>query len=106
VSDGVFYAELNEFFNKELAEDGYSGVEVRVTPQKTEIIIKATKTQDVLGERGIKIRQLTSLVQKRFNFDENSVTLFAEKVENKGLCAVSQCESLKYKLVSGLAVRR
>lgn len=32
VADGVFYAELNEFFQRELAEEGYSGVEVRVTP--------------------------------------------------------------------------
>ena len=37
VSDGVFYAELNEFFQRELAEEGYSGVEVRVTPTVTDI---------------------------------------------------------------------
>ena len=30
VADGVFKAELNEFLTRELAEDGYSGVEVRV----------------------------------------------------------------------------
>jgi hypothetical protein len=35
--DGVFYAELNEFFTRELAEEGYSGVEVRVTPTVTDI---------------------------------------------------------------------
>src|SRR5437762_14004196 len=36
-TDGVFYAELNEFFQRELAEEGYSGVEVRVTPTVTDI---------------------------------------------------------------------
>merc|ERR1712157_515983 len=46
------------------------------------------------------------VVQKRWNFAENSVELYAEKVANRGLCAVAQCESLKYKLVGGLAVRR
>ncbi len=51
VADGVFYAELNELLTRELAENGYSGVEVRVTPLRTEIIIKATRTQDVLGEQ-------------------------------------------------------
>ena len=50
VADGVFYAELNELLTRELAEHGYSGVEVRVTPLKTEIIIRATRTQNVLGE--------------------------------------------------------
>jgi hypothetical protein len=46
----VFYAELNELLTRELAEDGYSGVEVRVTPLRTEIIIRATRTTNVLGE--------------------------------------------------------
>ena len=49
MADGVFFAELNELLTRELAEDGYSGVEVRVTPLKTEIIIRATRTQNVLG---------------------------------------------------------
>jgi len=49
VADGVFFAELNEMLTRELAEDGYSGVEVRVTPMRTEIIIRATRTQNVLG---------------------------------------------------------
>lgn len=73
VSDGVFKAELNDFLQKELAEDGYSGVEVRVTPTKTEIIILATRTQNVLGEKGRRIRELTALVQKRFNYQEGTV---------------------------------
>ena len=46
----MFYAELNELLVRELAEDGYSGVEVRQTPMRTEIIIRATRTQNVLGE--------------------------------------------------------
>ena len=91
---------------RELAEDGYSGVEVRVTPMRTEIIIRATRTQNVLGEKGRRIRELTSVVQKRFNFPENGVELYAEKVVNRGLCAIAQAESLRYKLLGGLAVRR
>ncbi|RUS18923.1 40S ribosomal protein S3 [Endogone sp. FLAS-F59071] len=106
VADGVFYAELNEFFTRELSEEGYSGVEVRVTPARTEIIIRATHTQDVLGEKGRRIRELTALVQKRFKFPENTVELYAEKVSNRGLSAIAQAESLKYKLLNGLAVRR
>ena len=73
VADGVFKAELNEFLTRELAEDGYSGVEVRVTPTRTEIIILATRTQNVLGEKGRRIRELTAVVQKRFNFTEGTV---------------------------------
>jgi small subunit ribosomal protein S3e len=32
--------------------------------------------------------------------------LYAEKVQNRGLDATTQCESLRYKLLGGLAVRR
>merc|ERR1711860_282802 len=106
VADGVFKAELNEFLTRELAEDGYSGVEVRVTPTRTEIIILATRTQNVLGEKGRRIRELTSVVQKRFNFPEGTVELYAEKVATRGLCAIAQCESLRSKLIGCLAVRR
>ncbi|KAL4697317.1 hypothetical protein H8959_003015 [Pygathrix nigripes] len=88
VADGIFKAELNEFLTRELAEDGYSGVE------------------NVLGEKGRRIRELTAVVQKRFGFPEGSVELYAEKVATRGLCAIAQAESLRYKLLGGLAVRR
>jgi len=94
------------FFTRELAEDGYSGLEIRVTPQRTEIIIMATKTQQVLGEKGRRIRELTSVIQKRFGYTENSIELFAQKVVTRGLCAIAQAESLRYKLMGGLPVRR
>merc|ERR1712093_933559 len=106
VADGVFYSELNEFLQRTLAEDGFSGAEVRVTPIRTEIIIRATRTREVLGEKGRRIRELTAVVQKRFGFPENSVELFAERVENRAFSAIAQCESLRYKLLGGLVVRR
>merc|ERR1712032_1263356 len=89
VSSGIFYAELNALLSKELAEDGYSGVEVRTAPNKTQIIIKATRTKNVLGEKGRRIQELTAV-----------------RVENRALCAAAQAESLRYKLLGGLAVRR
>ena len=155
VADGLFYAELNEFLQNELGEDGYAGVEVRVTPMRTEIIIRATRTQNVLGEKGRRIRELTSLVAKRFLFPEGNVELYAERsethtaqrsmrrhkyakagenrqrtikqslmlicllcclplcvacalcsVQNRALSAIAQAESLRFKLLGGLAVRR
>ena len=51
---------------------------------------------EVLGEKGRRIRELTAVVQKRFGFPENSVELFAERVENRAMSAMAQCESLRY----------
>eukprot|EP01115_Flamella_aegyptia_P000930 TRINITY_DN114400_c0_g1_i1.p1 TRINITY_DN114400_c0_g1~~TRINITY_DN114400_c0_g1_i1.p1 ORF type:complete len:256 (+),score=80.25 TRINITY_DN114400_c0_g1_i1:26-769(+) len=106
VADGLFYAELNAILSNELAEEGYSGVVVRVTPNKTEIVIRATRTTNVLGEGGRRIRELTSVIQKRFSFPPNTVELFAERVTDRALSAVAQTESLRYRLIKGLAVRR
>ena len=53
----------------------------------------------LIGEKGRRIRQLTSVVQKCFKFPENIVELYAEKVNNRGLCAIGQAESLRYKLL-------
>jgi small subunit ribosomal protein S3e len=73
---------------------------------RTEIIIKATRTQNVLGEKGRRIREITSLIQKRFNFPAENVELYAARVPNRAMCAIAQAESLRYKLLGGLAVRR
>jgi len=105
-ADGIFKAKLNKFLSRELAKDGYSGVEVRVAPTKTEIIIMAIRTQNVLGEKGRRIRELASVIQKKFNLPKNSVQLYAEKVATSGLCANAQAESLRYKLMGGLTVHR
>ena len=106
VADGVFYAELNEFFTRELAEQGYAGVEVRKTPSKLEVIFKASNTQGVLGEQGRRIHELTSLIVKRFKLSPEGIVIYAERIEERGLSAAVQAEALKSKLLNGLPMRR
>ena len=91
----MFKAELNEFLTRELSEDGYSGVKVRVTPSRTEIVIMAAKTQQVLGEKGRRIRELTAMVQKRFNIDAGRIELYAEKVATRALVRCSRIAALQ-----------
>mmetsp|Transcript_130879 Transcript_130879/g.184426 ORF Transcript_130879/g.184426 Transcript_130879/m.184426 type:complete len:248 (+) Transcript_130879:79-822(+) len=105
VADGVFHAELHTFLSKALASAGYAGIEIRVTPVKTEIRIKAAKVPEVLGTDGIKIRELTSLVQKRFGYDKDSVELKVSSLTKKGMSAAAQVEILKFKLLSNVPVR-
>ena len=66
-------------------EDGYSGVEVRVTPMRTEIIIRATRTREVLGKNGRRIHELTTLIQNRFGLDGRPAMTFQELGEMLGL---------------------
>jgi len=106
VADGVFNAELHAFFSRALVSAGYAGMEVRVKPLGTEIRILATKVQDVIGEnKGRRIRELTSLLQKRFGYEEGKLELVVRRVERRGLCASAQVESLKFKLLSHIPLR-
>mmetsp|Transcript_14862 Transcript_14862/g.35931 ORF Transcript_14862/g.35931 Transcript_14862/m.35931 type:complete len:217 (-) Transcript_14862:881-1531(-) len=106
IADGVFFSELNELLFRELSKDGYSKVEIRRKPSKLEIIINTTNTQAIIGFKGRRIREIAKLIEKRFNFGNNKIDVFVEKVLNRGLCVHSQAESLRYKLLKGLAIRR
>jgi hypothetical protein len=44
--------------------------------------------QNVLGDKGQRIRELTSVVQKRFDFAEGAVELHVNGVQNRGLCGL------------------
>lgn len=50
VADGIFKAQVNELLTEEVAEDGYSGAEVRVTGTGTEIMISATRMRSFWGK--------------------------------------------------------
>ena len=107
VADGVFQAELNDFFMRHIAEEGYCGLEIRVTNQFTEIRIRATKTKEIIGEKSQRLNALTALISKRFGYDEatNKVTINVKSVERRGLSAHAQAESIKHKLMLGFPVR-
>jgi ribosomal protein S3 len=75
---------------------------------RTENIIRATHTQEVLGEKGRRIRELTALVlnDSKVPSPQEHCRTLAEKMQTWVLSAVVQCESLRYKLLGGLAIRR
>uniref|UniRef100_A0ABI7W062 Ribosomal protein S3 C-terminal domain-containing protein n=1 Tax=Felis catus TaxID=9685 RepID=A0ABI7W062_FELCA len=75
IADGIFKAELNKLLTWELAED-------------EKIIILATRTQNVLGEKGWRIRESAAVVQKRFGFPEGNVEHYAEKVATRGVLGI------------------
>jgi len=106
ISDGVFFSEINEFLSKELFDSGYSGVAVEKSPLRTEIIIRTTKAPSVIGFKGRRIRELSTLIKDRFNFNQSKIALYVEKVLNRGLCPNIQAELLRFKLLKGLPIRK
>ena len=91
VADGVFQAELNEFLQKTLGIEGYAGIEVRATSVNTEIRVRAAKCQDILAKQTRKVKEIKSLIEKRYNFNDtdNKVDLAIKPVPyDRNLCAV------------------
>jgi small subunit ribosomal protein S3e len=88
--------------------EGYAGIEVRATSMSTEIRVKATKTKEILEKSARKVRELKSLIEKRYNFndEDNKVELSIKPLPyDKNLCAAAQAENLKFKLLNGTPVR-
>jgi small subunit ribosomal protein S3e len=108
VADGVFQAELNEFLSRSLGIDGYAGIEVRLTTTGTEIRVRCAKATDLLQKQARKVKEIKSLIEKRYNFDNetNKVDLAIKTLPyDKNLCAAVNVEILKSKLLSGTPVR-
>ena len=111
VADGVFNAELNEFLQKTLGLEGYAGLEIRLTSTSTEIRIQAANAQDMLTGSTRKIKEIKSLIEKRYNFNDEdrklelSIKPLDGDRRNKNLCAAANAETLKYKLLAGTPVR-
>ena len=78
---------------RSLTEDCLAGIGVRATSNCTEII-RATRTQDVLGETGRQTRELMSGVQRRLGFPWSSVEHFAKRAENRADYS-AQAESVR-----------
>jgi small subunit ribosomal protein S3e len=58
-----------------------------------------------MGPQGIRLRELTAMIQKRFNYPPDTVEIFVKRIESRGLSAAIQAESLKYKLLNQFPVR-
>jgi ribosomal protein uS3 len=105
VQDGLRRAELHCFLGRTLAQEGYAGMEMVSTSSQTTVSIYATQIDKVVGDNNTRVRELNSLIRKRFNIAKDTLDILARKVPNRGLSAAVQAESLKYKLMNGFPVR-
>ncbi len=105
IYDGLFKAELHSFFDKSLEECGYSGFDLTNTLPKPEIILKVTNSKPLLDDNQRKIRELESLIQKRWDYKPDGIHIKVYRLKQKGLCASAMAESVKLKLLAQIPVR-
>lgn len=105
IYDGLFKAELHSFLSKSLDDCGYSGFDLTNTLPKPEIILKITNTKPLLDDNQRKIRELESLIQKRWDYKPDGIHIKVQRLKQKGLCAGAMAESIKLKLLAQVPVR-
>ena len=74
------HRQLDAFFKRALDDCNYVTCEVREAISRTEIIIKSYNSRKVLGERGIRIRELAVQLRQHFEIPlQLSFELFVER---------------------------
>ena len=77
VDDKVFVDDVVAFLGPQLRDAGFAGAKIYTTRSRLEIIIRASETTKVLGEKGARIRSLTGQMLSRYKCAH--IELFAER---------------------------
>jgi len=98
------YAELDEFFEKELKDAGYGGLEVQKSPVGTTLKVYVARPGLAIGRRGTGIRDLTDKVGARFKLANPQIAV--TEVENPELNARIMAARIAQIASRGTAFRR
>lgn len=107
IEKGLMYAEVKEYLQKEFQNDGFAGCEIKHHSLPIQIILKVSKpATEITGDNKIRIKQVRSLIAKRFSININDIELLIEMIKKRGLCPFTQAENIRTKLIQGIALRR
>jgi small subunit ribosomal protein S3e len=77
-----------------------------MTPSRTEIIVKASNTAIFTDQKGRRLQELRLMILKRWNIKDEQLEIFIDRIQTRGLSALNQLESLRYKIVNRIPARR
>jgi len=75
VRENARRAEIDEYLAQELKRAGYSRVEMTKTPLGTRVVVYAAKPGLVIGRRGQSIRDLTQILEQRFEVENPQISV-------------------------------
>ena len=98
------YADLDEFFEKELRDAGYGGLEVQKSPVGTTLKVYVARPGLAIGRRGTGIKDLTDKVAAKFGFPNPQIAV--TEIENPELNARIMAARIAQIASRGTAFRR
>ncbi|MBO4798611.1 MAG: 30S ribosomal protein S3, partial [Candidatus Methanomethylophilaceae archaeon] len=104
VAENVRRVLLKEYLMKEVSRAGFGGLSVQRTPMGTSVILTIERPGLVIGRKGQTIKNLTSVIEDRFGFENPQINV--QEVENANLNAQIMAEKLAFSLERGWHFRR
>jgi small subunit ribosomal protein S3 len=104
IDESIRSTELDEFLAKELDRAGYGGVEATKTPLGARVIIYAAKPGVVIGRRGTNVRELTRILEEKFNLSNPRIAV--SEVEVSELNPAIMASRIADALQRGIHFRR
>ncbi|KUH34626.1 30S ribosomal protein S3 [Thermococcus celericrescens] len=95
---------IDEYLEKELRRAGYGGIDIKKTPLGTKVTIFAANPGYVIGRGGRRIRELTRILERKFNLENPQIEV--EEIKNPYLNAKVQAVRLAQALERGVHFRR
>ena len=102
VAENIRRVLLKEYLMKEVSRAGFGGLDVQRTPMGTRVILTTERPGLVIGRRGQTIKNLTAVIEDRFENPQIEV----QEVENASLNAQIMAEKLAFSLERGWHFRR
>ncbi len=104
VAENVRRVLLKEYLMKEVSRAGFGGLDVQRTPMGTRVLLTTERPGLVIGRRGQTIKNLTTVIEERFGFENPQIEV--QEVKNPSLNAQIMAEKLAFSLERGWHFRR
>jgi small subunit ribosomal protein S3 len=104
VAENVRRVLLKEYLMKEVSRAGFGGLEVQRTPMGTRVLLITERPGLVIGRRGQTIKNLTTVIEERFGFENPQIEV--QEVKEPSLNAQIMAEKLAFSLERGWHFRR
>ncbi|MBO5599577.1 MAG: 30S ribosomal protein S3 [Candidatus Methanomethylophilus sp.] len=104
VAENVRRVLLKEYLMKEVSRAGFGGLEVQRTPLGTRVLLTTERPGLVIGRRGQTIKNLTTVIEERFGFENPQIEV--QEVKDVSLNAQIMAEKLAFSLERGWHFRR
>lgn len=104
IDQGLMYMQLNEYLKHRLSRAGYVDAQFFKTPIGTRVTIYAERPSIVIGRRGRNIRELSQILQAKFNLENPQIDVV--EVQNPDLSARVMAYRIARALARGIKFRR